>query len=243
MTEPTSYDWEAAWAKLEPPAHAHPIQLNPKNFDNVAGYWVTNDLLQRSALWYASIGRPVFPCCPWDGAFLNYKGEPIDAKAPLVRNGWKDATTDTSRISQWWADFPYAMIGSPVPLDQIVLDFDPRNGPGDRWDLVELAGIQELPITPTVLSGRYDGGHHLFYITKRDATSLRSMRMWCGSWMINFARTLSSRRAGSRTGPTPVMLWSSRLALWSVFPTSPGRLARRQRIQCDPVSLAQACRG
>jgi hypothetical protein len=35
---------------------AHPIQLNPENFDNVAGYWVTNDLLLRSACWYATGG-------------------------------------------------------------------------------------------------------------------------------------------------------------------------------------------
>jgi hypothetical protein len=43
-----------------------------------------------------------------------------------------------------------------------VLDIDPRSG-GDRWRLVELASIAELPITRMVLSDRYDGGHHLFY--------------------------------------------------------------------------------
>jgi hypothetical protein len=143
-------------------ADVHPIQLKPENAANVAGYWVTNDLLLRSALWYAAIGRPVFPCCPWDGAYLDYK--PIDAKAPLVNNGWKDASTDEAQIRYWWEhEYPFAMIGSPVPKDQIVLDFDPRHPPGDRWSLCELAGIQELPITQMVLSGRYDGGHHLFY--------------------------------------------------------------------------------
>jgi hypothetical protein len=162
MTESINYDWEAAWAKFEPPADAHPIQLNPENFDNVAGYWVTNDLLLRSALWYASIGTPVFPCCPWAGAYNNHKGEPIDEKAPLTFHGWKDATTESAQITQMWADFPYAMIGSPVPADELALDFDPRHG-GNRWDLIDMAGIQELPITKMVLSGRYDGGHHLFY--------------------------------------------------------------------------------
>jgi hypothetical protein len=43
------------------PADAHPIQLKTESVDNVAGYWVTADLLLRSALWYAAIGRPVFP--------------------------------------------------------------------------------------------------------------------------------------------------------------------------------------
>jgi hypothetical protein len=145
-------------------ADGHPIQLKPENVDNVAGYWVTNDLLLRSACWYATGGRPVFPCCPWDGAFNNYKGEPIDAKAPLTFHGWKDATTSLPQIEQWWfREYPYAMIGSPVPVDELALDFDPRNGPGDRWSLCELAGITELPTTKMVLSGRYDGGHHLFY--------------------------------------------------------------------------------
>lgn len=156
------YDWEAAWAKMEPPAGTHPLQLKPENVDNVAGYWVTSERLLRSAIYYGQNNRPVFPCCPWDGAYQRQDGSDIDAKAPLVRNGWKDATTDTVQICTWWARFPFAMIGSPVPLDEICLDIDPRSG-GDRWRLAELAGIQELPITRMVLSGRYDGGHHLFY--------------------------------------------------------------------------------
>jgi hypothetical protein len=162
MNGPTSYDREAAWAKMEPPAGTHPLQLKPENFDNVGGYWVTGDLLLRSAVYYGQNNRPVFPCCPWDGAYKRHDGSDIDAKAPLVRNGWKDATTDEFQICNWWTQFPYAMIGSPVPADEIVLDIDPRSG-GDRWRLAELAGITELPITRMVLSGRYDGGHHLFY--------------------------------------------------------------------------------
>jgi hypothetical protein len=41
---------------------------------------------------------------------------------------------------------------------------------------------------------------------QKDATSLRSMRMWCGSWVINFAKTPSRPRDGSRSGPPPVVL-------------------------------------
>jgi hypothetical protein len=36
-------------------------------------------------------------------------------------------------------------------------------------------------------------------------------------WVINPARTPSSFRPGSRTGPTSVTILSSRLAPWSVF--------------------------
>jgi Bifunctional DNA primase/polymerase, N-terminal len=143
-------------------ADVHPIQLEPKNAENVAGVWITSNILLHAALYYARGGRPVFPCCPWDGTYLNHKGEPIDAKAPLVTHGFKDASTELQQICTWWAQFPYAMIGSPVAPDELCLDVDPRNG-GDRWALVEMAGITELPITRMVLSGRYDGGHHLFF--------------------------------------------------------------------------------
>jgi hypothetical protein len=138
-------------------ADVHPIQLKPENAANVAGYWVTNDLLLRSACWYAQTNRPVLPCQPWNGAYSK-----ADAKAPLTAHGFHDATTDVDLVCQWWTRFPFAMIGSPVPVDELCLDIDPRNE-GDRWALVERAGIQELPVTKMVLSGRYDGGHHLFY--------------------------------------------------------------------------------
>jgi hypothetical protein len=152
-----NWDWEAAWAKTEPPTNTHPIQLKPENIDNVNGNWITAQTLMQAAIDYATNGRPVFPCQPWDQAYNK-----ADAKAPLTRNGWKDATTDISKLENWWQRFPFAMIGSPVAPTELCLDIDPRSG-GDRWALVEMCGISALPITRMVLSGRYDGGHHLFY--------------------------------------------------------------------------------
>jgi hypothetical protein len=169
MTAPINYDWEAAWAKSEPPGGTHPIQLKPENVDNVAGNWVTAEILMQAAVNHATTVRPVFPCQPWDGAYSK-----ADAKAPLVRNGFRDATTDLDLIQRRWAQFPFAMIGSPVALDEICLDIDPRNG-GDRWELVKAAGIEQLPPTRMVLSGRYDGGHHLFY--QRPPGQLTSIRL------------------------------------------------------------------
>jgi hypothetical protein len=152
-----NWDWEAAWDKTEPPTNTHPIQLKPENIDNAAGNWITAQTLMQAAIDYATNGRPVFPCQPWDGAYNK-----ADAKAPLTRNGFKDATTVIEQIRAWWQRYPFAMIGSPVPKPELCLDIDPRSD-GDRWDLIELAGITELPVTRMVLSGRYDGGHHLFY--------------------------------------------------------------------------------
>jgi Bifunctional DNA primase/polymerase, N-terminal len=111
----------------------HPIQLKPENVENVAGKWITNDILLQAAAYYAQAGRPVFPCCPWFGAFNDYKGEPIKAKAPLVRNGFKDATTDQDQLARWWAQFPFAMLGMPVRADELCIDVDPATvGTGGR---------------------------------------------------------------------------------------------------------------
>jgi hypothetical protein len=143
------------------PDDAHPTQLKPGNVDNVAGNWVTNGLLLQWAIAYATHGTPVFPCCPWDGAFNDYKGEPIKAKAPLVRHGFKDASTDINQIVTWWKQYPFAMIGRMVPLDQICLDIDPWKG-GRLSDLENVVG-QPLSFTQSTLSGRGDGGTHLFF--------------------------------------------------------------------------------
>jgi hypothetical protein len=143
-------------------ADVHPIQLKPENSENVAGRWVTNDLLLRSALWHASTGRPVFPCCPWDGAFTNYKDEPIDGKAPLTRNGFHAASLDAQQIREWWSQYRFAMIGSPVPVDETCLDIDPRHD-GDIWALLDLVNLPHLLTTCAVISGRLDGGAHHFF--------------------------------------------------------------------------------
>jgi hypothetical protein len=152
-TDPDCLDEHAKLSGTHRPADAHPIQLKPENFDNVAGYWVTNDLLLRSALWYASIGQPVFPCYPWQGD---------KAKSPLTSNGFHDATVDQLQIRKWWQQHQFAMIGGPVAVDEVCLDTDPRNG-GDIRNLIEMAGLDVLPVTKTVFSGRLDGGQHQFY--------------------------------------------------------------------------------
>src|SRR4051794_35614954 len=135
----------------------HPIQLKPENSENVAGRWVTNEMLWRTALYFAGIGQPVFPCCPWPGAFLDWQGEPIGDKAPLVRHGFHDATTDENQIKKWWEQYPFAMIGGPVPRDETCLDLDPRKG-ADIDILYALVTPELMPITRTVVSGRLDGG-------------------------------------------------------------------------------------
>jgi hypothetical protein len=67
----------------------------------------------------------------------------------MTKNGHLDATTDPDKIKMWWKQWPYAMIGAPVPDTLLVIDIDPRNG-GSIDALEALVG--ELPPTLTAWS-------------------------------------------------------------------------------------------
>ena len=113
----------------------------------------------RHAIRYAEAGRPVFPCLERD--LVMPDGKTKGAKSPYTKNGFLDATTNTADIKAWWTRWPGALIGSPVHRDQMCLDFDPYHGGGRDvlWDRCPV----EPPVTLMVLSGRLDGGHHLFF--------------------------------------------------------------------------------
>jgi hypothetical protein len=87
---------------------------------------------------------------------------PLDGKRPLKgSHGHLDASTDPRRIRSWWRDGDWN-IGSPVPRSLLVLDVDPRND-GSLQALEQRAGVS-LPPTLTVVSGRGDGGKHLYFL-------------------------------------------------------------------------------
>jgi hypothetical protein len=107
------------------------------------------------ALRYAEAGWPVFPLG-------------VRRKLPLIPktaggHGHLDATDNPVQISTWWTDNPQANIGGRVPAGLIVLDIDPRHD-GDRA-LANLEAVNgPLPVTLTSISGRGDGGQHLFFV-------------------------------------------------------------------------------
>lgn len=86
---------------------------------------------------------------------------PLNGKQPITPHGHLDATTNPRTIRRLWAEEDWN-IGSPVPDSLLVFDVDPRNG-GRLRDLENLAGV-ELPETLEVVSGRRDGGRHLYYL-------------------------------------------------------------------------------
>ncbi|MER7797607.1 bifunctional DNA primase/polymerase [Microbacterium sp. NPDC096154] len=89
---------------------------------------------------------------------------PLNGKTPTTGHtphGHLDATTDPKRIREWWADGNWN-IGAPVPENLLALDIDPRND-GSLEALEQRAGVK-LPDTLEVISGRRDGGRHLYYL-------------------------------------------------------------------------------
>jgi hypothetical protein len=106
--------------------------------------------LGEAALTTAEFGWPVFPCVP-------------RGKAPLVRSGFKDATTNPNQIRRWWTRWPDANLavacGAPGPD---VLDIDTKDGRAGRdlfqqaWRAGLLRGFTAQILTPS-------GGRHFWY--------------------------------------------------------------------------------
>lgn len=104
--------------------------------------------LGAAALYYGTLGWPVFPLVP---------GE----KLPLLSkrdggNGVKDATTDGEQITAWWTQYPDANIGLATGrgADLYVVDIDDQQGED------ALLRYGPLPVTPESHTGK---GRHLLF--------------------------------------------------------------------------------
>lgn len=76
--------------------------------------------LRGSALWYASIGWPVFP--------LQAGGKQPAISRHDGGNGLYDATTDAEQIRRWWTANPEYNIGLPTGKKFDVIDIDGPEG-------------------------------------------------------------------------------------------------------------------
>lgn len=93
---------------------------------------------------------------------------PLSGKSPLKgSNGFKDASTSTAAVYDWWSDDETYNIGLAIAADIVVIDVDPRNG-----GLEAAAKLQAdhgwLPQTKCAVSGRGDGGLHYYYRVPTD---------------------------------------------------------------------------
>lgn len=102
--------------------------------------------LAVAALRYAQQGWFVFPLKPRE-------------KQPLSQRGFQDATTDAKTIGGWWQRWPDANIGLwPGPSKLFVVDID---GPIGEQTASALGLLAEP--TLTCVTGRKDGGRHLYF--------------------------------------------------------------------------------
>jgi hypothetical protein len=97
--------------------------------------------LLAAALNIARKGKPVFPCKP--------------DKSPYTLNGFKDASTDPSKITAWWTRWPNANVGIPTGEASGILALDSDNP--DTLDALQ-EKHSSLPPTATTRTGR--GGMH-----------------------------------------------------------------------------------
>lgn len=123
------------------------------------------NVLENAALKYAANSLNVFP--------VNEH-----TKAPYTTNGMKDATTDPTTITQWWRQHPTALIGCRIPEDRVILDVDPRHGGDEVW--AELERHAGIPLTAGRIhvSGRGDGGRHLWFLRPIGKLSARGLHEW-----------------------------------------------------------------
>lgn len=115
-----------------------------------------------AALRYAACGWQVLPCLEQDGKQAGKHAKaPYYSRALKLTHGAKSASSNRELIRQWWKEWPGALIGLAIPRHLAVVDIDPRNG--GTLEALEAAIGEKLTRCPMVVSGRGDGGCHLYY--------------------------------------------------------------------------------
>lgn len=108
--------------------------------------------MKAAALEYAQRGWHVFPIQP-------------GTKVPATRQGFKEATADPTRITDWWTSEPFANIGLALAASGLVaIDADTYKSDCD-WRAIEAA--KGMPETLTQTSAR--GGTHFIFSAEPNA--------------------------------------------------------------------------
>lgn len=118
--------------------------------------------LVEHAVDYANAGLEIFPVNPRD-------------KTPFVSQ--YEATTDENMLRAWWTQHPDALIGHRLPDEHIILDIDPRHGGHDVFAALK-AEVGAFPMTRCHLSGRGDGGGHIWAQRPADKVSTTKLDAW-----------------------------------------------------------------
>jgi hypothetical protein len=188
--------------------------------------------LAGAARCLAAAGVAVFPCA---------RG----GKAPLVRHGLLDATTDPARVERWWGRWPGANIGMPTgPVSGFdVVDVDAR-GSGSGHERFREAAARLGALAWALRVATPSGGEHFYYPAEpgqpqrnwASATALVDFR-GAGGYVI-VPPSVGADRLGRRR---PYRLVEARAASESIDSRAlrdmlePGRAARRASTRRGPV--------
>lgn len=111
--------------------------------------------LKEAALRYAAAGIAVFPLIEKD-------------KKPLTANGFKDATTDSEKIEEWWSVHPNANVGIATGdmsggIVAIDMDVDKEKDKDGYHSFLKWCDENFLVLPDSWLSITGRGGYHLIY--------------------------------------------------------------------------------
>lgn len=147
--------------------------VNELVFEAVAIKMLTADVQDATDIGTFAVAR----------ALNNWEVFPLRGKVPAIPSrmggrGVLDATTDLITVLTWWSGrYAGCNIGGRVPASMLVLDIDPRNGGLDSLERLQTKH-GSLPMTLSTLSGRGDGGAHLFF--RRPPGKISSARLGPG---------------------------------------------------------------
>ena len=96
-------------------------------------------------------GLKVFPC----------RSSGPQAKAPLTKNGFKDATREMDQIREFWMRYPDAFVGVPTGEKNGIFVIDIDVGSGKKGE--ETWSNLNLQIPPTWQVSTLSGGRHIYF--------------------------------------------------------------------------------
>jgi len=116
-----------------------------------------------AALRYLDLGHHVMPC---------HEGE----KTPATKSGYKSATTDVDRVTQWWTERPDMNVAIATGLSGlVVIDLDVKNDINGIENWLDFATKHSgVPLDlPTFEVETPSGGAHLYYRLPRNAAEVK----------------------------------------------------------------------
>lgn len=142
--------------------------------------------MRQSAVRYAHLGLPVFPCKP-------------GSKEPATRNGFHDATLDADRIRELFR--AGHNLGTPGTASVLIIDFDVSKDEriplaqrrADTRQVLRMLEDTFPEVAEAPLHGTPSGGYHVFLRLPVDAP-----RLVTGAWPRGAERTYGELRGMAR---------------------------------------------